>query len=134
MGSVFIVDDMPGSARLIESLLAPDGHTMRTAGDGGEALQLVRDAPPDLVLMDVMMPLIDGFEACRAIKQNPETRLIPVVLVTSLDDTEQPRPWHRGRRGRLRQQAVQRASSFARACARCFGSSSTPTSSTVPSR
>ena len=88
MGSVLIVDDMPGSARLIESLLAPDGHTIRTAGDGGEALQLVRDAPPDLVLMDVMMPLVDGFEACRAIKQNPDTRLIPVVLVTSLDDTD----------------------------------------------
>ena len=88
MGSVLIVDDMPGSARLIESLLAPDGHTIRTAGDGGEALQLVREAPPDLVLMDVMMPLVDGFEACRAIKQNPDTRLIPVVLVTSLDDTD----------------------------------------------
>ncbi|HEV8211360.1 MAG TPA: HD domain-containing phosphohydrolase [Vicinamibacterales bacterium] len=88
MGSVLIVDDMPGSARLIESLLAPDGHTIRTAGDGGEALELVRGAPPDLVLMDVMMPLVDGFEACRAIKQNPETRLIPVVLVTSLDDTD----------------------------------------------
>jgi len=88
MGSVLIVDDMPGSARLMESLLAPDGHTIRTAGDGGEALQLVRDAPPDLVLMDVMMPLVDGFEACRAIKQNPDTRLIPVVLVTSLDDTD----------------------------------------------
>jgi putative two-component system response regulator len=86
MSSVLIVDDLPGSA-LLESLLTPDGHTMRTAGDGVELLQLVRDAPPDLVLMDVMMPLIDGFEACRAIKLNPETRLIPVVLVTSLDDT-----------------------------------------------
>jgi putative two-component system response regulator len=87
MGSVLIVDDVPGSARLIESILVPDGHTIRTAGDGGEALQLVRDEPPDLVLMDVMMPLIDGYEACRAIKLNPDTRLIPVVLVTSLDDT-----------------------------------------------
>ena len=88
MGSVLIVDDLPGSARLVESLLAPDLHTIRTAGDGVEALRLVRADPPDLVLMDVMMPRVDGFEACRAIKQDPATRLIPVVLVTSLDDTD----------------------------------------------
>ena len=87
MGSVLIVDDIPGSARLVESLLAPDGHAVRMAGDGAEALRLVRAEPPDLVLMDVMMPHVDGFEACRAIKQDPSTRLIPVVLVTSLDDT-----------------------------------------------
>ena len=87
MRSVLIVDDIAGNARLVESLLAPDGHAVRTAGDGAEALRLVRAEPPDLVLMDVMMPHVDGFEACRAIKQDPSTRLIPVVLVTSLDDT-----------------------------------------------
>ena len=87
MGSVLIVDDIAGNARLIASLLAPDGHAVRAAGDGAEALRLVRADPPDLVLMDVMMPLMDGFEACRAIKQDTSTRLIPVVLVTSLDDT-----------------------------------------------
>ena len=87
MGSVLIVDDIAGNARLVESLLAPDGYAVRTAGDGAEALRLVRAEPPDLLLMDVMMPDVDGFEACRAIKQDPNTRLIPVVLVTSLDDT-----------------------------------------------
>jgi putative two-component system response regulator len=87
MGSVLIVDDVAGSARLVASLLARDGHIVRTAGGGAEALRLVRADPPDLVLMDVMMPLVDGFEACRAIKQDSSTRLIPVVLVTSLDDT-----------------------------------------------
>jgi putative two-component system response regulator len=86
MGSVLIVDDVAGSARLIESLIAPDGYTVLTVGDAVEALRLVRADPPDLVLMDVMMPLLDGFEACRAIKQDPATRLIPVVLVTSLED------------------------------------------------
>jgi putative two-component system response regulator len=85
--SVLIVDDIAGSARLIASLLAPDGHAVRAAGDGAEALRLIRADPPDLVLMDVMMPHMDGFEACRAIKQDRTTRLIPVVLVTSLDDT-----------------------------------------------
>jgi putative two-component system response regulator len=88
MGSVLIVDDVAGNARLIERLLAPDGHTLRTAGGGAEALRLVRADPPDLLIMDVMMPQVDGFEACQAIKQEPSTRLIPVVLVTSLDDHE----------------------------------------------
>jgi putative two-component system response regulator len=87
MGSVLIVDDIAGNVRLVESLLAPDGYAVRTAGDGAEALRLVRAEPPDLLLMDVMMPDVDGFEACRAIKQDPSTRLIPVVLVTSLEDT-----------------------------------------------
>ena len=87
MRSVLIVDDIAGSARLIASLLAPDGHAVRAAGDGAEALRLIRADPPDLVLMDVMMPHMNGFEACRAIKQDRSTRLIPVVLVTSLDDT-----------------------------------------------
>jgi putative two-component system response regulator len=87
MGSVLIVDDLEANARLIESLLAPDGHTVRTAGGGAEALQLIQADPPDLVLMDVMMPNVDGFEACRVIKQDSSTRLIPVVLVTALDNT-----------------------------------------------
>jgi putative two-component system response regulator len=87
MGSVLIVDDIAGNARLVESLLAPDGHAVRLAGDGAEALEMVHAEPPDLILMDVMMPHVDGFEACQAIKRDPATRLIPVVLVTSLDDT-----------------------------------------------
>jgi putative two-component system response regulator len=87
MASLLIVDDVVGSAHLIEALLRPDGHAMRSATDGAEALRLVRDELPDLVLMDVMMPLVNGFEACRALKADPRTRLIPIVLVTSLDDT-----------------------------------------------
>jgi putative two-component system response regulator len=84
---VLVVDDVAGNTRLLEALLAPDGHAVRSAGNGLEALQLVRAWHPDLVLMDVMMPQVDGFEACRAIKQDPTTRLIPVVLITALKDT-----------------------------------------------
>jgi putative two-component system response regulator len=86
--SVLIVDDVIGNIRLIEALLAPDGHVTRAAENGAEALQQIALEPPDLVLMDVLMPLVDGFEVCRAIKQNPATRLVPVVLVTSLDDAD----------------------------------------------
>ena len=87
MGTVLVVDDIAGNCRLLESLLAPDGHVVRTARDGDEAVRAVHGAPPDLVLMDVMMPRVDGFEACRAIKHDPRVRLTPVVLVTALNDT-----------------------------------------------
>jgi putative two-component system response regulator len=87
MGSVLIVDDMAANARLMTALLELDGHRIRTAVDGADALRLVRAEAPDLILMDVMMPIMDGFQACRALKQDLFTRLIPVVLVTSLDDT-----------------------------------------------
>src|ERR1700682_882072 len=87
MGSVLIVDDSASNARLIGSLLGPDGHSVRAAGDGAEALRLGRADPPELILVGVKMPDRDGAEACRTIKHDPATRLIPVVLVTSLDDT-----------------------------------------------
>ncbi|MDO8795397.1 MAG: response regulator [Vicinamibacterales bacterium] len=87
MAHVLIVDDIAGNCRLLESLLAPDGYVVHTAGDGDEAVRAVHDAPPDLILMDVMMPHVDGFKACRAIKQDPSSCLTPVVLVTSLNDT-----------------------------------------------
>jgi putative two-component system response regulator len=87
IGSVLIVDDMPANARLMAALLELDGHTLRTAVDGVDALRQVRAEPPDLILMDVMMPIMDGFQACRALKEDLFTRLIPIVLVTSLDDT-----------------------------------------------
>lgn len=87
MASVLVVDKVAGNARLVESLLASDGHAVKTAGDAAEALRLVRAEPPDLLLMDARMPHVDGIEACRAMKQDPSTRLIPVVLVTSLGDT-----------------------------------------------
>jgi putative two-component system response regulator len=84
---VLIVDDIPLNIRLLEAMLAPEGYALRTAGDGAEALRLIRADPPDIVLMDVMMPKVDGFEACRAIKQDLRTRLIPVVLATALHDS-----------------------------------------------
>jgi putative two-component system response regulator len=87
MDSVLLVDDVVGNTRLLESLLAPEHLAVRTAADGAEALRSVHGDPPDLVLMDVMMPEVDGFEACKAIKDDPGTRLIPVMLITSLNDT-----------------------------------------------
>jgi putative two-component system response regulator len=87
-GRVLVVDDIEANRTLVARLLAPDGHHVTVAEDGRAALQSVMRDAPDLVLMDVMMPHLDGFEVCRAVKQNPSTRLVPVVLVTALQNSE----------------------------------------------
>jgi putative two-component system response regulator len=84
---VVIVDDNPANVLLLSQQLAHEGYILHTAGNGDEALDLIAREQPDLVLMDVMMPGRDGFETCRALKQSASTRLIPVVLVTSLYET-----------------------------------------------
>jgi putative two-component system response regulator len=88
MGVVLVVDDVEGNTRLLASLLTADGHVVLTASDGAEAVNLVRHQQPDLVLMDVMMPHVDGFEACRQIKHDAALQLTPIVLVTALADAE----------------------------------------------
>jgi putative two-component system response regulator len=82
---VLIVDDERQNCALLERILQLDGYETQTAFDGEAALRAVAAAPPDLVLLDVMLPGVDGIEVCRRIKQDPATRLIPVVLVTGLD-------------------------------------------------
>src|SRR3954469_9250341 len=84
---VIIVDDSPANVVLLTQQLARDGYIVLSASNGDEALDLIAREQPDVVLMDVIMPRRDGFETCRALKQNASTRLIPVVLVTSLSDT-----------------------------------------------
>jgi putative two-component system response regulator len=84
--TILIVDDTESSARLFERLLTRDGYRMCFARNGAEALEIVARDQPELVLMDVVMPTLDGFETCRRLKSDPATRLIPVVLVTALND------------------------------------------------
>jgi putative two-component system response regulator len=84
VGTILVVDDIESNVRLLERLLSAEGHRVLFAHDGQQALERVRDEHPDLVLMDVLMPGLDGFETCRMLKANPETRLVPVVLVTAL--------------------------------------------------
>jgi putative two-component system response regulator len=82
--TILIVDDTESSARLLKRLLVHDGYRVRLAHDGREALDILAREMPDLVLLDVLMPELDGFETCRRMKQDPSTRLVPVVLVTAL--------------------------------------------------
>ncbi len=85
--TILVVDDLESTARLFTRLLTRDGHRVIVARDGGEALELVARGQPDLVLMDVMMPVLDGFETCHRLKRDASTRLVPIVLVTALQDT-----------------------------------------------
>ncbi|HYN07180.1 MAG TPA: HD domain-containing phosphohydrolase [Vicinamibacterales bacterium] len=81
-GRVLIVDDTAADALLLERLLIPEGYAIERALDGQDALEAVEREAPDLILTDVRMPRRNGFDLCRALKFNPETRLIPVVLLT----------------------------------------------------
>lgn len=85
---ILLVDDHPKNLKLLEAHLAATGFETMTAQDGEEALASVASRAPDLILLDVMMPKLDGFEVCRRIKENEKTRLIPVVMVTALDNLE----------------------------------------------
>jgi len=83
---ILVVDDVEANVRLLDAKLTNEYYEVLTAFDGPTALAIAADQRPDIVLLDVMMPGMDGFEVCRRLKDDPLTRHIPVVLVTALDD------------------------------------------------
>jgi sigma-B regulation protein RsbU (phosphoserine phosphatase) len=83
---VLIVDDVALNLKLLHAILRKAGHEVVEAASGHEALLKVREAAPDLILLDVMMPGMDGYEVCRILKQDPETSAIPVVFVSALGE------------------------------------------------
>jgi putative two-component system response regulator len=85
---ILVADDLEANRQLLIRILTSDGHVVHLATDGDEALRLMETQSIDLVLLDVMMPGRTGFEVCRELKRRPATRLIPVVLITSLQDSE----------------------------------------------
>src|ERR1700677_1773092 len=84
-GRILVVDDIEANVRLLQAKLSAEYYDVLTASDGVTALAIAAEERPDLVLLDVMMPGMDGFQVCRRLKDDPETRHIPVVLVTALD-------------------------------------------------
>jgi class 3 adenylate cyclase/CheY-like chemotaxis protein len=80
---ILVVDDTPENIRLLQALLEPRGYSVITASSGQEALAKLRDEPPDLVLLDVVMPEMDGYEVCRRLREDPATTVLPVVMVTA---------------------------------------------------
>ena len=83
---ILVVDDERRNRQLLEVMLAPEGYLLQTAGGGEEALAMVARELPDLILLDIMMPGMDGYEVARRIKGDPATRNIPVIMITALDD------------------------------------------------
>ena len=86
---ILVVDDTPANVKLLADLLAVKGYAVATASNGEEGLAKVAAEKPDLVLLDVMMPGLSGYDVCRKIRADPETALLPVVLVTSLDPQQE---------------------------------------------
>ena len=87
-GKILVVDDESANVELLKTLLKREGYEVVTASDGQQALEMVEREHPDLVLTDVRMPKLTGFEVCDHIKQNKATRLTPVVLVTALAESQ----------------------------------------------
>jgi two-component system cell cycle response regulator len=82
---VLVVDDVPANVKLLEARLSAEYFDVVTAMSGSEALSVCEKAECDIVLLDVMMPDMDGFEVCRRLKASPSTHHIPVIMVTALD-------------------------------------------------
>ena len=85
---VLIVDDMKENVELMEAYLAVEPYEVISAYGGKEALRKVKEEKPDIILLDVMMPEINGYEVCKILKENPETQFIPVLMLTALSELE----------------------------------------------
>lgn len=89
MAQILIVDDSPTEAHVLRGILERNGFDVATAENGAEGIALARELRPDLVLMDVVMPGLNGFQATRQLSRDPETSGIPVIIVTTKDqDTD----------------------------------------------
>src|SRR5207249_8028358 len=86
---ILVVGDVPVNVKLLADLLAVKGYAVVTAAGGAEALTKIDKEQPALVLLDVMMPGMSGYDVCRKIRQNPATSMLPVIMVTALDPTQE---------------------------------------------
>jgi len=87
-GEILIVDDTPANLRLLSAMLTDHGFRVRPARNGELALMSAQAAPPDLILLDIRMPDLNGYEVCEQLKTDPRTRDIPVIFISALDRTE----------------------------------------------
>ena len=87
-GDILIVDDTPNNLRLLSGMLVEQGYKVRSALNGKLALMGAQAVPPDLILLDINMPDMNGYEVCAQLKANPRTCDIPVIFISALDQTE----------------------------------------------
>jgi len=88
---ILVVDDLPQNVRLLEAVLSPKGFRVATASSGEEALDVLSQEHPDLVLLDILMPGMDGYEVCRRIRQDPGTAFLPVIMITASGEEQKLR-------------------------------------------
>src|SRR4051812_9833599 len=88
MGRVLVVDDQEDIRRMLEGLVRAAGHEAVLAADGEEAIAEATERPPGLVILDLMMPGINGFDVLRSLRNDPRTRAVPIVVFSALDDPE----------------------------------------------
>ena len=89
--TILVVDDQPQNVRLLDAVLSPRGYRVLSASSGEEALDLLRAEQPHLVLLDILMPGMDGYEVCRRIRENADTAFLPVVMVTASEAQQKVR-------------------------------------------
>jgi two-component system alkaline phosphatase synthesis response regulator PhoP len=84
-GKVLIIEDNPQTVKLVKFILGKNDYSTISAKDGGEGLRMAREKKPDLIILDLMLPEMDGYQVCETLKANPETSEIPVLVLTALD-------------------------------------------------
>ncbi|MBF0233983.1 MAG: response regulator, partial [Desulfamplus sp.] len=85
--NILIVDDTPANLKVLSDILKSQGFKVRPVPNGKLALQTAEKEPPDLILLDIMMPEMDGFEVCRHFKENPKLKDIPIIFISALNET-----------------------------------------------
>jgi len=96
VAKLLVVDDAPQNIKLLDAVLSPRGYAVLPASSGEEALAKASSEEPDLVLLDVLMPEMDGYEVCRRLRDDPVTRLLPVIMITASGDQEKIRALEAG--------------------------------------
>ena len=86
--TILVVDDMVENRKMLISFLSPMGYSIVEAADGEQALQKFEEVHPDLLLLDLNMPKLDGFEVCKRLKSNPNTKMVPIIVITGLGDEQ----------------------------------------------
>src|SRR3712207_849000 len=86
--TILVVDDTPQNIKLLDAVLTPRGYTVLAASSGQEALQQVMQERPDLILLDIVMPEVDGYEVCRRLREDPSTHMLPVIMITASGERE----------------------------------------------
>ncbi|OGS00410.1 MAG: hypothetical protein A3G41_03235 [Elusimicrobia bacterium RIFCSPLOWO2_12_FULL_59_9] len=97
MANILVIDDDTSNRDILRARLERAGHRVAEAGNGEEGIEIARNLSPDLIILDVMMPKLDGWQACRRLKSDSKTKTIPVVLLTARSQhIEELRGWESG--------------------------------------